>query len=187
MSKTHEPTTQESTAFRNVIFTEPLTIDLDERDRKIAKVVKDAAALHAKNTKKRKEAAAVEAEAKGELSPAAKEYRELRKQLFNLKTLTKSTEQKVNNAADEVKHWQRNIEDLKKRKAAAVAEDRLGDERFCERQLAKAEDELLDAREKLTKEQRFNHGVVRDLRNWQAEFGPRLDELAKEFSNKLAA
>jgi len=67
------------------------------------------------------------------------EYNRLRKQLYELQQAAKATEVKVNCAVDDEKHWEGNIEDLLKRKKVAVAENRLGDERFCERLIEKAE------------------------------------------------
>lgn len=120
----------------------------------------------------------VREERTGENSPRA-EYNRLRKQLYDLHQAAKNVEVKVNCAADEVKHWERNIEDLLSRKKIAVAENRLGDERFCERQIEKAENELLDARERLTREQRSNHSAVRELKAWKTANGARLEELSK--------
>ena len=140
---------------------------------RIAPTITRAAILLDEKNRKQRETS------KGENSPRT-EYNRLRKQLYDLQQAAKNTEVKVNCAADEVKHWDRNIDDRLKRKKIAVAENRLGDERACERKIEHAENELLEARERLVREQRYNHGTVRDLKNWQTEHGPKLDELKKE-------
>jgi|SRR5579859_1195280 len=96
--------------------------------------------------------------------PIRVEYNRLRKELYDLQQHAKNCEVRVNNEAANVKHWERNIEDLLKRKKKAVADNMLGEERSCERQIEMAETELLDARERLAREQRINSAAVRELK-----------------------
>jgi len=114
-----------------------------------------------------------------EAVPARVEYNAVRKQLYDLTEHAKNCEIRLNNEAGNVSHFLTLISDLLKKKKAAITDNRLGDERFCEHQLVKAEEELQDARERLTKEQRYNQAAVRALRNFDPA---RLVELKAELA-----
>jgi hypothetical protein len=111
---------------------------------------------------------------------ARSEYNRLNGQLFNLTQHAKATESRVNNVAGTVKLLEvRTAEALKIKKQHEDAGNLMG-ARTYERQIQGLEDELVDEREKLIKEQGYNQGAARALRTWQTENGPRLLELKKQ-------
>jgi hypothetical protein len=110
-----EPTKQENNAYANVMFGAlgPLTMDVDERDAKIAKVVKDAAARNAKNAKLR-------GDNNGTLTPAAIANNQ-KEALFRLRQIAKNAEVRLNHyGVPDVRAAQKRIDaTLKARKVAA--------------------------------------------------------------------
>ena len=110
-------------------------------------------------------------------APARVEYNALRKQLYDLTENAKNCEIRVNNEAANVSHCLTLISGFLQAKKAAIADNRLGDERSYEHRLVIAEGELQEARERLTKEQRYNQAAVRALRNFDPA---RLAELKTE-------
>lgn len=112
--------------------------------------------------------------------PLQVELNRLRGQLFSLQMNAKGTEQTVNNTSGNVRLFETRLtEALKTKKKHEDAGNLLG-ARTYEHQVQELENELLDARDRLVKEQRWNSGAARELRTWQTDNGPRLLELKKE-------
>lgn len=158
-------------AFSENLKKNPDFFNLDGLDKQLAEVRKTVQAVDAKNTKRRQDAT-------GENLPRA-EFNRLRKQLYDLQQNCKCYEIRVNEAAGQVKLLENNIEGLLRRKKAASAEGQLGEERVCEHQIELLETESLDARDNLTRQQRHNHGAVRELKVWKQANDERLAELQK--------
>jgi len=115
--------------------------------------------------------------------PARVELNRLRSQLFALQQTAKATEQKVNNEAGNVSGLEQRINEAIKTKNGYETAGNLLATRNTEHGIQLLEDELSDARDRLTKDQRWNAGAVRELRTWQTENGPRLKELEKEVAS----
>ena len=111
-------------------------------------------------------------------TPARVEYEALRRKLYGLQQDEKNLEIRVTNEAGNVAHCLNLISDFLRAKKAAIADNRLGDERSYENRLVIAEGELQEARERLVKQQKYHAGAVRDLRNFDGH--DRIAELQTE-------
>src|SRR3984885_7642109 len=109
--------------------------------------------------------------------PPNVELTALRKQLFDLQQNAKGCENRVNNEAGNVRLLEERVNTAIKHKQTEEGRGNLLGARSYERQSDALEVELLDARERLFKKQRFNSAAVRELRNWLAANGDRLEEL----------
>lgn len=110
--------------------------------------------------------------------PVRVEFNRLRREKYNLEQAARSCEVFLNNIADNVREWQKRVDDLLARKKHATADNRLGEERSCEGQIAQLENDLLNEQEKLVRAQRNNTHAARALREWPG--AARLVELKKE-------
>jgi len=122
---------------------------------------------------------AVEEAAKPKVSIEV-ELNKLRIQLFNLTQNAKSMEQRVNDEAGTVELLEKRITEAIKAKRHCEDAGNLVGARSYEREAQRLEEELVDARERLVKNQRYNVGTGRELRTWTTEHGPRLKYLEKE-------
>jgi hypothetical protein len=112
--------------------------------------------------------------------PAQQELNRLRGQLFALQQNAKAYEVLVNNTSGNVREFERRITTLLKIKKEHDDANNLMGARSYEHQIQGLETELIDARENLVKEQRWNGMAARALRTWQTENTPRLLELRKQ-------
>ncbi len=152
----------ESTALVNVMFGAqgPLTINLDERDAAISKVVKEAGELAAKNR-------AAHEKKTGVNTPKAIANRN-KLARYQLKQDCKNAEVRLNSyGVPDVKHWTAEVERLLKAKHAAGVAGELGEERKCEKLLVEAEAKLVEAQERLENFRLANTRAVVALQNWE--------------------
>jgi hypothetical protein len=112
--------------------------------------------------------------------PAQQELNRLRSQLFGLQQNAKAYEIRVNNLSGSVHEFERRLTVHLKTKKEYELSGNLLAARSCEHQIQGLETELIDARENLVKEQRWNGMAARALRTWQTENTPRLLELRKQ-------
>ena len=153
--------TQESNALANIMgVNDPITFDQKELDDSIAKVVKEAGELAAKNNARR--------DAKnGVNSPTAIENRN-KLAWYELKQDAKNAEVRLNcYGVPDVKHWTAEVERLLKAKHAASTAGELGEERVLERRLQAAEAELVQAQQRLEGFRLANTRAVVALQNWE--------------------
>jgi hypothetical protein len=166
MSKT-STISPESTALINVMFGAqgPLTINLDERDAAISKVVKEAAERNAKNH-------AARDEKNGVNTPRAIENRK-KLALYELKQTAKNAEVRLNcYGVPDVHHWTEEVKRLLKAKHAAGVAGELGEERKCEKLLVEAEASLVLAQERLERFRKENTLAVAALKDFEQSLVP---------------
>jgi chromosome segregation ATPase len=118
---------------------------------------------HEATQKKRREAEAKANPSK--VTPLQVELNKLRGELFNLQQNAKGTEQRVNNEAGNIKLLEKRVTEAIKSKKQYEDDGNLLGARTLERQIQELETELNDTRERLVKEQRYNAGAARELRN----------------------
>src|ERR1700723_1193571 len=99
------------------------------------------------------------------------EYNRLRGQLFTLQQNAKAFEILFNNLAGTVKVLESRITTLLKSKKEHDDANNLLGARSYEHQIQGLETELMDARERLLKEQRWNSSAAREMRTWQTDNG----------------
>jgi capsule polysaccharide export protein KpsE/RkpR len=162
-AKTPLPTKQENTAFQNVTgIMKPIPHDQAETDRKISEVIKRQHQLDEKNAKLRD----VET---GENTPRAIANRQ-KLEHYRLKQDAKNAAVRLNAyGVPDVHHWQGEVDKWLKAKKAAEVEGSLGNERQAERELVKAEEQLLEAQQRLERYRSENTRAVGLLKSWEAE------------------
>jgi hypothetical protein len=158
--------TSESNALANIMgVNDPIPFDQQQFDAGIAKVVKEAGELAAKNNKRRDEKSGV-------LTPEAIANRN-KLARYQLKQDCKNAEIRLNSyGVPDVHHWTAEVERLLKAKHAASVAGELGEERVLERRLVAAEAELVQAQERLEKFRLANTRALVALQNWENSLVP---------------